>query len=75
MGRTQLMSYLLIVITNVVAMPEASVVLPSNGSRIVSQKYVTIIAVVPGHARRWRSGCAQMRRKVRHAFFKKVLKQ
>jgi len=34
MRRTQLMSYLLIVIADVVAMPEASVVLPSNGSRI-----------------------------------------
>ena len=63
--RTQLMSYLLIVIPNVVAMPEASVVLPSNGSRIVGQKYVTIIAIVPGHAR---SRCAQMPRKVRHTF-------
>ena len=50
MRRTQLMSYLLIVITNVVAMPEASVVLPSHGSGIVCQKNVAVITVVTGHA-------------------------
>jgi hypothetical protein len=44
------MSQLLVVVPHIVAMPQASVVLPPHSSRIVGQKNVAVIAVVPRHA-------------------------
>ena len=46
----------MVVIPYIIAMPQASVVLPANGSRIVSEKDIAVIAIVTRHAQ----GCERV---------------